>query len=168
MTYYSFPLFKLNTTSKYKKGHCFLNRFRGKVRHFPSLLLSFSGAHLADAQLNLFQKCLTLFIFASGIDIEKWALQISVPLSKLMHGTAQVWEVTDDWTKQANTGCFKGKWGMPKDGLAAPCPYVYPRLSISHEDAQRVAVAKNEEWPKAIVRNTLLLSVSKPRFFTQF
>ena len=45
----------------------FLNRFKGKARHSPSLPLSFSSAHLAGAQLNLFQKFLTLFIFIDGI-----------------------------------------------------------------------------------------------------
>ena len=55
-----------STTGKYKWGQCFWNRIKGKVGHPPSLLLSFSGAHLAGAKLNLFQNSLTFFIFAGG------------------------------------------------------------------------------------------------------
>ena len=54
------------TARKERQGHCFLNRFTGKLRHSPSLLLSFSSAHLAGAQLNLFQNFLTLYVFDGG------------------------------------------------------------------------------------------------------
>ena len=53
-------------TGKNIKGHWFSNRFivNDKVRHPPSVLLSL---YLAGAQLNLFQKFMTSFIFAGGI-----------------------------------------------------------------------------------------------------
>ena len=58
------------TTGKNKFDHCFLNKLKGKVRHSPSLSLSFSSAHLAGAQLCLIQKFLNLSIFTNGIYIK--------------------------------------------------------------------------------------------------